>query len=732
MIIEEIKIYKNYSILNKYFDGIYIRNLLKRNDRYIQLKYKIKKYKINCFIFRFDNCNNNKNIISLFNNYYKTPSITDNELKNGKYKMSINEYGYIFSTIEILKHSIKNNINNILLLDDDFILHNDINNLLPLKINKLPPWKLLFLGCSQWIPTKNINNDYYKPYKTCGTFAIALKDEYIEKYLNNLYTLHCPADNYPLWELFDNYSYVIIPNLIIADVTNSDLRDNRNQYETAKILGWNMNNYSFVLFNEIEILRNMIKDINLWGIFENDTLDFNIISKKINNKIVNKIIDFYGNNNKIKTKILLDLIYGYPEKKFVIIIPAYNVEKWCLKNIYSCLNQQYTNFRIIYIDDCSTDNTYNIIKNLNNNKISLYKQIKRQRQSSSKYIAINSCLDDEIVCILDGDDWFKHNQVLNLLNYEYSKNNIFLTYGSYEMFSSNENDYFTIINEQKIPIKLNQGKEYLKEVIENNTFRDTYFYGSHLKTFYAGLFKKIPIKYFLDDDNNFFKLSTDLCEMNCLLELAGKKQKFIPNILYVYNIENTNKYNTSFFKFGQNEYWTNYRYKTIKKIKYSKKLIPINSIYNNKHNNDYSITIDLMDNIPIVINKIEKYIDLNKIDFTIRLINEKLYKKYYYYLLFLKIKFKINFNTIFEKINIHIKKDSDIVFLNNIDILINHINSTQINQMYITNNINDIQHITFDKNVIVGITKWKQSFIGLNSIIKNNNINDNIILLHLI
>ena len=45
-----------------------------------------------------------------------------------------------------------------------------------------------------------------------------------------------------------------------------------------------------------------------------------------------------------------------------IIIPCYNVEKYLDSCLESILNQTFKNYEIIFVDDCSTDNTYNIIK----------------------------------------------------------------------------------------------------------------------------------------------------------------------------------------------------------------------------------------------------------------------------------------------------------------------------------------------------------------------------------
>ena len=51
------------------------------------------------------------------------------------------------------------------------------------------------------------------------------------------------------------------------------------------------------------------------------------------------------------------------EKNFVFIVPSYNNSEWYIKNISSIFNQNYSNYRVIYIDDASTDNTGTLVKN---------------------------------------------------------------------------------------------------------------------------------------------------------------------------------------------------------------------------------------------------------------------------------------------------------------------------------------------------------------------------------
>jgi dTDP-glucose 4,6-dehydratase len=63
------------------------------------------------------------------------------------------------------------------------------------------------------------------------------------------------------------------------------------------------------------------------------------------------------------------------QNKFKIVIPSYNNEQWVEPNVASILNQTYTNYDVLYINDASTDNTLTLVKelisnyNLNNWKV---------------------------------------------------------------------------------------------------------------------------------------------------------------------------------------------------------------------------------------------------------------------------------------------------------------------------------------------------------------------------
>ena len=98
-------------------------------------------------------------------------------------------------------------------------------------------------------------------------------------------------------------------------------------------------------------------------------------------------------------------------KKISIIIAVYNSEKYIIKCLDSLINQSFNNFEIICIDDGSTDNSLNILRNYEEKYdfISVYEQ-------KNKYagIARNKGLkyaNGEYLLFLDSDDFFEKNML---------------------------------------------------------------------------------------------------------------------------------------------------------------------------------------------------------------------------------------------------------------------------------------------------------------------------------
>lgn len=223
------------------------------------------------------------------------------------------------------------------------------------------------------------------------------------------------------------------------------------------------------------------------------------------------------------------------EKKFVVVIPSYNNKDWYEKNLDSVFMQVYDNYRVIYIDDASTDETGKLVedyikKHTLEEKITLIKNEKNIKALANLYFAIHSCQDDEIIVTLDGDDWFPHDHVLTLLNKVYADSNVWLTYGQFKYFPEPEIGHCKAPSKERIMNNNFRIKGNFKE-----TWKTTWIF-SQLRTFYAWLFKKIKIDDLMLDDT-FFPTSYDLAIMFPMLEMSGFRNMFVPDVLCVYNLQ---------------------------------------------------------------------------------------------------------------------------------------------------------------------------------------------------
>lgn len=217
------------------------------------------------------------------------------------------------------------------------------------------------------------------------------------------------------------------------------------------------------------------------------------------------------------------------EKPFVIVIPSYNNSNYCEQNLLSVLNQNYKNFRVIYIDDSSKDDTYEKVQTIIDRspikeRVTLIRNSQNQGALKNLYLAIHSCQDDEIIATVDGDDFLAHADVLKKLNKVYSNPQVWMTYGNYLDYPSYR---------QKPQIC----KPFPKIVIRNNSFRNHEWVSSHLRTFYAGLFKKIDVNDLMFE-GHFLPMGWDLAFMLPMLEMSGKHCRFIEDVLYLYNRSN--------------------------------------------------------------------------------------------------------------------------------------------------------------------------------------------------
>lgn len=99
--------------------------------------------------------------------------------------------------------------------------------------------------------------------------------------------------------------------------------------------------------------------------------------------------------------------------RFSIIMPAYNVAEYIGKAIESVQNQAFKEYELIIVDDCSTDNTTDIITKYNN--IILVRNAENKAAGGARNAGIKVAKGEYII-FLDSDDWLYSNDVLEKLD----------------------------------------------------------------------------------------------------------------------------------------------------------------------------------------------------------------------------------------------------------------------------------------------------------------------------
>lgn len=128
--------------------------------------------------------------------------------------------------------------------------------------------------------------------------------------------------------------------------------------------------------------------------------------------------------------------------KISVILPVFNGEKYIRKAIESVLNQTFTNFELIIVNDGSTDDSLNIINEFRDNRIKFINQVNQGSGASrNKALKIAS---GEYIMFLDSDDFFT-SDALEVAYGEITKFSADLTFFQMINFDGEryyENDWF--------------------------------------------------------------------------------------------------------------------------------------------------------------------------------------------------------------------------------------------------------------------------------------------------
>lgn len=210
-------------------------------------------------------------------------------------------------------------------------------------------------------------------------------------------------------------------------------------------------------------------------------------------------------------------------KNCSIIIPCYNCENTIMKCVNSLLEQNYDyEYEIILIDDESTDNTLNIIKNIDDKKIRVLHE-KNSGPAYARLYGVKQARFEKLIFV-DSDDFVDKNYIYYLLNEE--------EYIPFCLFNKSEKG--KLFSQKDIKSGIYSKWEIIEYILNSST----------MCTFWRMCFDKND---FLEIKMNNLKYCEDVLFIVEYLIRSQKKIKVIPERIYNYNISNSNSLSKKFY-----------------------------------------------------------------------------------------------------------------------------------------------------------------------------------------
>ena len=114
-----------------------------------------------------------------------------------------------------------------------------------------------------------------------------------------------------------------------------------------------------------------------------------------------------------------------------VIMPSYNTAQYIGESIRSVLEQTYTNLELIIVDDCSTDNTEEIVRGFDDPRIRFFKNEKNSGAAISRNYALSEA-KGKWIAFLDSDDLWTPDKLEKQIRFM-EENGYHMSYSDYRI-----------------------------------------------------------------------------------------------------------------------------------------------------------------------------------------------------------------------------------------------------------------------------------------------------------
>lgn len=211
-----------------------------------------------------------------------------------------------------------------------------------------------------------------------------------------------------------------------------------------------------------------------------------------------------------------------------VVIPFYNTGKSLKKLLAKILSSDFRDLEIICVDDCSTDNSYNLISQVKDKRLILCKTKTNMGSAATRNLGLQK-IRGKYVVFLDSDDDIADNYFEKMLGVISDKDVVLGVCGIQQKYLK-ANPVKTINKFISAPIERGAGS--WKEYILSLMIADGRLYSSVNKIYLADTIRKKKISF--DEELNFAEDTKFVLDYLGCFD-ASARIAFVPEALYIYN-----------------------------------------------------------------------------------------------------------------------------------------------------------------------------------------------------
>lgn len=218
---------------------------------------------------------------------------------------------------------------------------------------------------------------------------------------------------------------------------------------------------------------------------------------------------------------------------FYVLIRSWNAFSYFDRCIGSVLAQDYSQYRILFVDDASdyTSAQKSYIRRKLQHHIVRFNH-ERKHSVRNAYEMLKSYADNTegVVLNVDGDDWLYTTSALRYISYIYLKYLPWLTYGDCMLW-----DGKCALTRSASQFRQRCNIQYPSRIVRQASYRREQYIPLHPRSWKVWLYNRIDEKDFHRSDGSWLEYCEDMAMFFPMLETAGFHYKVLSKPLYCYN-----------------------------------------------------------------------------------------------------------------------------------------------------------------------------------------------------